>query len=604
MLSPDVRTMLTTALKPPSGTVFDTAVATTYTLDPILAMMLPVLFSGGTTSGDVTDENDAIRQLQRMRAHAGKITVFVQTGGIKIPRIMKPSPVFSLLEPVLHQTTSPRGGIFHPKVVLVRYKGEYDTTYYRLRLIVMTRNLTFDKSWDLAVILDGEVIRKYRTDKNDVLRNFIRSLAANSSLQSVRRKYIEELLADLTHVDWNKPEGFTQVDFHDLAGRDIDWIPDGDIERWGVISPFLKKEALDVLSMEPLPPSFILSREEEIAKVGCVENGMVLKDISELTEGDESVAPIQVSGLHAKCYMYDYVKRGCRYTRVVIGSANATASALGKSERRNTEFMVSLSGRRTANGINDFIKSMEPYWMPYSVGDKDDVDSENEKAKKLLENCKRALVDVNFKIDCVKTKNDLYSMTLSTSNGRVISPYDGISEIKVYAITQTSATAVMLGLPGKCWQMPPLRAESVTGLIAFEITSEMPGLVESFVLNLPVHGIPPNRNDMILASMISNSDAFFRFLAMLLEDGASSESTATANLVRTLLIKMNPSVKSLGSADVPLADSLLKAYCRNPSVLSEIAAAVTAAERSGDDLLPKSFKKLWAGFAPLAKGSR
>ena len=50
MVSPDSRTMLTAALKPPPGMAFDAAVATTYTLDPALALMLPVLFSQGTVS--------------------------------------------------------------------------------------------------------------------------------------------------------------------------------------------------------------------------------------------------------------------------------------------------------------------------------------------------------------------------------------------------------------------------------------------------------------------------------------------------------------------------------------------------------------------------
>ena len=212
MVSPDSRTMLTAALKPPPNMAFDAAVATSYTLDPALALMMPVLFSQGTSYRNATEEDNAILRLQRLRNHADSITIFVQEGGIKVPRMLKPSPAYSLLEPMIYEMKSPKGGIFHPKMVLVRYKD--GDGYKQMRLVVMTRNLTFDKSWDVAVILDGEVDPGKRSSKNDVLAKFIHSLSCTEGLSEKRRAVINSLRTDLAHVRFLPPEGYSQYDCH------------------------------------------------------------------------------------------------------------------------------------------------------------------------------------------------------------------------------------------------------------------------------------------------------------------------------------------------------------------------------------------------------
>ena len=59
-------------------------------------------------------------------------------------------------------------------------------------------------------------------------------------------------------------------------------------------------------------------------------------------------------------------------------------------------------------------------------------------------------------------------------------------------------------------------------------------------------------------------------------------------------------LRSSGFGDMPIADSLLRAYCRSPKVLKEIARAISAADKTCSDAVPEDFRELWAGFAPLA----
>ena len=593
MVSPDSRTMLTAALKPPPNMAFDAAVATSYTLDPALALMLPVLFSQGTSYRNVTEEDDAILRLQRLRNHADSISIFVQEGGIKVPRMLKPSPAYSLLEPMIHEMKSPKGGIFHPKIVLVRYKDGAGCKH--MRLVVMTRNLTFDKSWDVAVILDGEVESAKRISKNDVLARFIQSLANAEGLPEKRRALVNSLRVDLAHVRFLPPEGYSQYDFHAPHIDGIDWIPNQEIEEWGMISPFLTKRAMEALG-EGLPePSFVLSRDEELANVGGIANGMVLRDVEELSDDDAAVEPIQVSGLHAKCYMYDYTYMNLPFTRLVVGSGNATSAALVNSSPRNVEFMVSLSGKRIKNGVNDFAKAMEPYWMPFDSENTSEIDEERAAVQQKLEECKSQLIEIGFRVDCEQSDDGLVETFLRTQLGRKVDEFDGVRSISAFPVTQASSMAKVLDVPGKSWNLGKVRPESVTGLVAFEIRSDKFDLKESFVLNLQVRGMPSGRDDQILASLISNRSAFLRFLAMLLEDGSSAVvrgGGAPDSSIMALL-------RSSGFGDMPIADSLLRAYCRSPKVLKEIARAISAADKACNDAVPEDFRELWAGFAPL-----
>ena len=594
MVSPDSRTMLTAALKPPIGMVFDAAIATTYTLDPALALMMPVLFSQGASYRNATEEDEAVLRLQRLRSHADSISIFVQEGGIKVPRMLKPSPAYSLLEPMIYETKSPKGGIFHPKLVLVRYKR--DDGSKQMRLVVMTRNLTFDKSWDIAVVLDGEVVSGKRTSKNDVLVKFIQLLSSTEGVPEKRREVIDSLRTDLARVRFQPPEGYSQYAFHAPHIDGIDWIPRQEIEEWGMISPFLTKSAMEVLG-EGLPePSFVLSRDEELAKVGGIANGVVLRDIDGLSEGEDVAEPIQVSGLHAKCYMYDYTYMNLPFTRLVIGSGNATSAALVNNSPRNVEFMVSLSGKRIKNGINDFAKAMEPYWMPFDSENESEIDEERAVVQQKLEEYKRRLIEIGFQVDCAQSGDGLVEMFLRTQFGRKVDEFDGVRDISAFPVTQSSSMAKVLDVPGKIWALGRVRPESVTGLVAFEVRSNKFDLKESFVLNLQVNGMPLERDDQILASLISNRSAFLRFLAMLLEDGSSAVvrgGGATDSSIVALL-------RSSGFGNMPIADSLLRAYCRSPKVLKEIARAISAVDKTRSDAVPEDFRELWAGFAPLA----
>ena len=57
----------------------------------------------------------------------------------------------------MHGVSAPQGGVFHPKFWLLRYLPQDSGGPARYRLLVLSRNLTYDRSWDTMLRLDASL---------------------------------------------------------------------------------------------------------------------------------------------------------------------------------------------------------------------------------------------------------------------------------------------------------------------------------------------------------------------------------------------------------------------------------------------------------------
>ena len=87
MLDPADRTVLTEALRPPIGFRLDQVIATTYTLDLVALLTLPLSFT--LSSGDGITESGVLTRLLSWRRFGGTPAVlpcFVRPGASAVPR--------------------------------------------------------------------------------------------------------------------------------------------------------------------------------------------------------------------------------------------------------------------------------------------------------------------------------------------------------------------------------------------------------------------------------------------------------------------------------------------------------------------------------------
>ena len=262
MLSPDARSLYTAALTPPPGMRFDEALATTFSLDPTCLLEAPVHLALMPMENQA--EQDGLAMLESLRRYAGRMTVYVQRGRIQLPAIVRPNPLFSLLEPMIVEVSAPNGGVFHPKIWVLRFVAPgQDTVMYRL--LVLTRNITTDRSWDLSLQLEGVMGRKKRP-VNKPLAYLLRLLPglASRGIADEKTMQAQRIADELYRVEWELPAGFQEIAFYLPGIKAFNWIPPASL-RMAVISPFCSDEALNALVQTTQRAEALISRPEALA---------------------------------------------------------------------------------------------------------------------------------------------------------------------------------------------------------------------------------------------------------------------------------------------------------------------------------------------------
>ena len=133
--------------------------ATTFSLDFETALAVPV--SLALFAADNREEilQHPIALLEGAERISGRLAVFAEAGQIHAG-LAQQSRLCSLLEKVIVEVQAPGEGSFHPKIWALRFKPLDQEGDDLLRVLVLSRNLTRDRSWDIAVRLDGRRTRQ------------------------------------------------------------------------------------------------------------------------------------------------------------------------------------------------------------------------------------------------------------------------------------------------------------------------------------------------------------------------------------------------------------------------------------------------------------
>lgn len=272
MLDARKRTVLLEALRPPDDFALDRALATTFSLDLTALLVAPLAFSmfdglmGADLGGDRTDtveSLDPFALLKAIRENAEKILVFCQAGEIALPA--KYRRLLGYLESSVVPVTPGGLGVFHPKVWILRFCRS-DNASVRYRFLCSSRNLTFDRSWDTLLRLDGELTQRANAfSMNHPLGEFVEALSslAVAPLVASAKHAVAKLADEIRRVKFELPEGVESLRFHPLGipGRTA-WPFQERIQRLLIVSPFVTDDALRRLGQNGRGDTLISRREE------------------------------------------------------------------------------------------------------------------------------------------------------------------------------------------------------------------------------------------------------------------------------------------------------------------------------------------------------
>ena len=347
MLSPDSRTVAFDLLRPPAGHELDFALLTTYTLNLEALLALPLGLVARSDNGLEDLLADPLLLLEALRRAGERIHVFVDRAGIAIPRTRR--ELYALLEPSVHPVRAPGRGAFHPKVWVLRFVSENGAPL--IRVAVLSRNLTFDRSWDIALATEASPMPRQRNAGSRPLAEFVRrlpELCAEPSNPAVLDK-IRALADEVSRTRFPGPDGFFDdpVEFHVLGmggqrATRKPWQPMSGGYDILAVAPFIGSTALDAVAGMGTGERILVSTREQLDRLSdkalaswtriCMLSDAALDE----SEDEDAGRP---SGLHAK---FIAVEHGWDVTWFV-GSANLTYSAFSGT---NVEVMAALSARK------------------------------------------------------------------------------------------------------------------------------------------------------------------------------------------------------------------------------------------------------------------
>ena len=137
----------------------------------------------------------------------------------------------------------------------------------RLRLLVLSRNLTRDRSWDIALTLDGVVTKRRRPSNRPLVDSFAASRSGDRRPPQWRPRARRGNCRRRAPHRLGLPEPFQSVAFavNGLGGKP--WRPEA-CARLGVISPFCDDTALSMLAdLAGAEKPILIGRSDELALV-------------------------------------------------------------------------------------------------------------------------------------------------------------------------------------------------------------------------------------------------------------------------------------------------------------------------------------------------
>ncbi len=617
------RALLLDSLRPPAGYRLRRAVGTSFTLDLMALLTAPLAF----TFFDAHDDDgapvaDPVALLEALRRHAEKVTLFCQAGAISVPR--PDQPLLAYLEGSVIEVQPPQeGGIFHPKLWVLNFQAEEGPAIYRV--LCLSRNLTFARTWDTCLCLQGRLVKRRRGfGRNKPFADLLLALPefATRPVTAELRETLKRMAYEIRRVDFKVPPPFKDFRIHNFGlwrRRGWPFPKDG---RSLVVSPYLvgstvqdlvKNHGLNVLVSRP-------EAFEDVARgIGrevLPETCYVLSPGADLNsrDGEEEETldgsppfdgEVELSGLHAKLFLFE----NGRESRLFTGSANATNAAL----HANVEVLVELIGGTRDCGIASFLgpeddprlETIRSILQSYSLPDCPGSEPPERKSEVKADRLARVLAAVPLSAEALEVdQGQRWDIILS---GGFPAFSMGV-EVKVWPATLSVEVAQRIADPAGQGDetedgtdsinpvavFKGLSFEALTAFFVFEVVlrEEAHEVRRRFVATAELTGAPDDRKERLLRLLLKDRCRVIQLLFLILMgDGADVSAFVQA-------AKSGESAYrgSLGGWDQSaLLEALLRCLSHNPSRIDEAAALIAdlAKTPEGADLLPEGLDEIW-----------
>lgn len=569
-------------LSPPTNYKPCFAIGTTYSLD------LDALV-GASISLSLSDDIDSdladnpIYLLEALRSSSDNVAVFCENGQIKLPT--HTTPLYILLENMVFQVKTSkflqnRYASFHPKFWLIKYCDEENNILYRL--IVLSRNLTFDRSWDISFTMDGHKTEE-STNKNDAIIRFIDYLCSFST-DDIKTSKMREIMDELKFIDFNlHSRTFSDFNFFvngigkDYAIQKSHLFENDSLKNLMIVTPFLSKDVISDFNNRKSSDSkaLLFTRITSLDKLHSHDCSnfevYTLKD--EIIDGEsivsEDAQEIYKQDIHAKIYV---VENG-DFIDLYLGSLNASHNAL----HGNIEFMIKLQAKRNKLNIKQLSDDL---FNGEKGGPKNPFELRNVDEISLDEEVENEDLDLIIKyISRLSSKANIISNEDSFDIELTFGEFDEAKFKDMQVLIKPLLSNKTREFSNKMI-FEKLDKVSLSEFFVIKINEGL-----SRVIKIPTFGFPDDRQKKVISSIITDENAFIKYVAFLLGD-------------EFILSMDNNFVGKMGSGknvQLPeLYEKMLKATIYSPEKFKELEFIINAL--SDDNVIPEGFEELYNTF--------
>lgn len=601
-------------LSAPDGYRLDFAVGTTYSLD-LDALTGASLALGLSEETDSELMKNPICLLEALRATGDKIALFCEGGQIHLPN--KVTSLYILLEKMVYQINEvKKKGVkgypsFHPKFWLLRFVNNKDVLY---RVAVLSRNLTFDRSWDVSFYMDGQRSGA-STSKNAPLQDFIEFLVhslGKDELFAVKAKKMKSISRELSQVVFDTgSREFSDYDFlptgikksnggyHSITdtllfrGFPNSGQTDG-LHEIFIMSPFVSNDVIKYFNNRSRyinhSEHMLITRAMSLARLTPSDYSsfriFTMKDAvafgeSAISEGEDSVV-VQKQDIHAKVYLI----RKDSNTELYLGSLNASHNAV----YGNVEFMICLYSKNRYLNMEKLTKGLfcgeaggpdnpfEEITLESTVG------FEEEDRQNLLDGIVKRINRMKPFAE-ITQQGDLYDVSLTfAEKGEDYIGYD-ISISPLLANKKQPFAEEIL-----------FTSLNITDLSEFYVVEVSDGnKTVSRIIKIATTGMPEGREKEVIASVVNDRACFYRYIAFLLGDSfvlSALESGAASKSGSSKRYGVDSSIPAI-------YEKMLQTAATAPERFKEIDYLIKSISKDG--IVPEYFEELYETFRKVVK---
>ena len=566
----------------PENFHLDFAIGTTYSLDLDSLLGASLFLLSGEINSDMLDNK--MNLLGSLIRNKDKIALFCENGQIHYPR--KGSNILHiLLEDMVFQVTNNnfskycKYASFHPKFWLLRFKDDDGNMLYRI--IVLSRNLTFDRSWDISCVIDGEIGEE--TDKNNPIISFLNYLS--NFADGEKTSIIDDIADDLKLVHFSlKDSVFDDFEFMINGIEDDEYIiqnqllfKEKSIDDILIISPFLSKNLIERFNnyINPNSNAILITQSDSLL-------GWSFEDCSrfevyivrdDLIDGKNSISndykdDFSRQDIHAKIYAVQFN----HFTELYLGSLNASCNAL----MGNVELMMRLtasSEKLNVKQLSDSLFNVDEK-NPFEKVDWNKIDDDSTNENDKLNDFIKYFVRLNSHANVIQNDED-YNIEL------IIDDLDFSDYDELDIVIKPLFGNKFYKLKNKM-TFEKLNKKDLSKFFAIRINNNFQRVVK-----ILTNGMPEDRFDEVISSVINNDVDFILFVSYLLGDNFVFEEYCERDNEKI-------SDYNFGSVALPeLYEKMLKTSYYNPDRFDDLDLFI---KYLSEDNIPEGFKHLYSTF--------